>query len=173
MKMHRHYMISDDLDDLERLEEQLEAAGISTPQIHVLSNADAELAKHAHLHEVQSFMKSDLVHSTTRGAMIGVPAAPDWQGRSLFDDRHSHRAYFYVAEDHFRLAVREGRWKYIFGVRDGRDELYDLDMDPLEQHNVAAEHPDRCDRLRQRLAAWTEANRRQYERVDTATAERE
>jgi phosphoglycerol transferase MdoB-like AlkP superfamily enzyme len=109
----------------------------------------------------------------TIAELIGLPAAPDWQGRSLFDDRHSHRAYFYVAEDHFRLAVREGRWKYIFGVRDGRDELYDLDMDPLEQHNVAEEHPDRCDRLRQRLAAWTEANRRQYERVDTATAERE
>jgi len=75
MKMHRHYMISDDLDDLEALERQLEAAGISTPQIHVLSNDDAELARHTHLHEVQSFMKSDLVHSTTRGALIGVPAA--------------------------------------------------------------------------------------------------
>jgi phosphoglycerol transferase MdoB-like AlkP superfamily enzyme len=109
----------------------------------------------------------------TIAELIGVPAAPEWQGRSLFDERHSHRAYFYVAEDHFRLAVREANWKYIFGVRDGRDELYDLDADPLEQHNVAAQHPDRCDRLRQRLAAWTEANRRQYERVDAATAERE
>ena len=43
---------------------------------------------------------------------------------------------------------------------------------PLEQRNLAPEHPERCDRLRQRLAAWTEANRRQYERVD-ATRERE
>ncbi len=109
----------------------------------------------------------------TIAELIGVPAAPDWQGRSLFDDRHSHRAYFYVAEDHFRLAIREANWKYIYGVRDGRDELYDLDLDPLEQHNVAADHPDRCDRFRQRLAAWTEANRRQYDRIDAATAERE
>jgi len=102
-----------------------------------------------------------------------VPAAPDWTGRSLFDDRHPHRAYFYVAEDHFRLAVREANWKYIYSVRDGRDELYDLDTDPLEQHNVADDHPARADRLRQRLAAWTEANRRQYERVDAQTPERE
>ncbi len=108
----------------------------------------------------------------TIAELIGAPAAPDWQGRSLFDERHPSRAYFYVAEDHFRLAVREGNWKYIYGVRDGRDELYDLDADPLEQRNVAEQHPDRCDRLRQRLAAWTEANRRQYERVD-ATRERE
>ena len=104
----------------------------------------------------------------TIAELIGQPAAPDWQGRSLFDDRHPHRAYFYVAEDHFRLAVREANWKYIYSMRDGRDELYDLDADPLEQRNVAAQHPDRCGRLRQRLAAWTEANRRQYQRVDAA-----
>ena len=109
----------------------------------------------------------------TIAELIGVPAAPDWTGRSLFDDRHPHRAYFYVAEDHFRLAVREANWKYIYSVRDGRDELYDLDTDPLEQHNVADDHPARADRLRQRLAAWTEANRRQYERVDAQTPERE
>ena len=36
MKMLRHYFISNSLDDLEVFEEQLEAAGVSTPQIHVL-----------------------------------------------------------------------------------------------------------------------------------------
>jgi arylsulfatase A-like enzyme len=98
--------------------------------------------------------------------LIGLPAAPDWQGRSLFYESHPRRAYFYVAETHFRLAVREANWKYIYSVHDGREELYDLQTDPLEQRNVADQHPDRCARLRQRLTAWTEANRRQYERVD-------
>ena len=42
------------------------------------------------------------------------------------------------------------------------EELYDLDRDPTEQHNIAADEPVRCARLRQRLAAWTEANNRQY-----------
>ena len=102
----------------------------------------------------------------TIAELTGLPAAPEWQGRSLFEESHPGRAYFYVAEDHFRLAVREANWKYIYSVRDGRDELYDLQADPLEQRNVAAQHPDRRDRLRQRLAAWTEANRRQYERVE-------
>ena len=37
MQLLRHYFISDDLDDLELFEEQLESAGVSTPQIHVLS----------------------------------------------------------------------------------------------------------------------------------------
>ena len=71
-----------------------------------------------------------------------------------------------MAEDQFRLGVREASWKYVYNLRDGREELYDLDRDPMEQRNVAGQQPDRCARLRQRLAAWAEANRRQYQRVE-------
>ena len=39
---------------------------------------------------------------------------------------HPPRAYFYVAEDHFTLGVREENWKYIFDLREGAEELYDL-----------------------------------------------
>jgi arylsulfatase A-like enzyme len=95
--------------------------------------------------------------------LAGIPPAPDWQGRSLFDPMRSSRAYFYVAEDHFTLGLREGNWKYIFALREGAEELYDIDKDPDEQHNLAADEPQRTGRMRQRLAAWTEANRRQYE----------
>ena len=55
----------------------------------------------------------------------------------------SPRAYFYVAEDHFTLGVREGNWKYIFDLREGVEELYDLDRDPDEQHNLAKGEPAR------------------------------
>ena len=74
MKMLRHYFISDDLDDLEVFEEQLEKAGLSIPQIHVLSRDDSDVARHHHLHDVKSFMKQDVVHSTTWGAVIGLCA---------------------------------------------------------------------------------------------------
>ena len=72
--MKRFYYISDDLDDLERIETELEASGISTPQIHVLSRRDADVEEH-HLHQVQAFMKKDVVHSTEIAAMFGVIAA--------------------------------------------------------------------------------------------------
>ena len=101
----------------------------------------------------------------TIAALAGLPAAPDWQGRSLLDTDHPPRAYFYVAEDHFTLGVREDHWKYIFDLREGIEKLYDLDRDPNEQQNLAMAQPERCARLRQRLAAWTEANRRQYGRA--------
>jgi phosphoglycerol transferase MdoB-like AlkP superfamily enzyme len=106
----------------------------------------------------------------TIATLAGVPAAGDWQGRDLLNADHPPRAYFYVAEDHFTLGMREGNWKYIFDLREGTDELYDLDRDPTEQHNVAAAEAERCARMRQHLAAWTEANRRQYEHTRRAGA---
>jgi phosphoglycerol transferase MdoB-like AlkP superfamily enzyme len=98
----------------------------------------------------------------TIAEFAGVPPAPDWQGRSLIDGTHFPRAYFYVAEDRFRLGVRENHWKYIYDLREAVEELYDLDRDPDEQRNLAAAEPVLSARLRQRLAAWTEANHRQY-----------
>ena len=72
--MKRHYYISEDLDDLESTERELEAAGVTTPQIHVLSEDDAGVENH-HLHEVESVLKKDVVHSTQRGAVVGAVGA--------------------------------------------------------------------------------------------------
>ena len=69
--MIRHYYIGDELNELEAVETELEARGISKPQIHFYSEADAELEKH-HLHQVQDFMKKDIVHSTEVGGAVGV-----------------------------------------------------------------------------------------------------
>lgn len=72
--MNRHYYVSDDLDDLERVEQELEASGIDTEQIHVLSEKDAELERHR-LHSVPSMMKTDVVNAGTRGLYIGLALA--------------------------------------------------------------------------------------------------
>jgi hypothetical protein len=72
--MKRHYYISTDLDDLELVERQLEAAGVTTPQIHVLSEDDHALEEH-HLHKVEAVLKKDVVHGTELGAVVGVVGA--------------------------------------------------------------------------------------------------
>lgn len=72
--MKRHFYISNDLDDLESLERQLEAQDFSRPQIHILSNSDAELEKHR-LHQVESLFKKDVVRSAVTGSVVGVVAA--------------------------------------------------------------------------------------------------
>lgn len=100
----------------------------------------------------------------TIAELTGIRGASEWQGRSLLQPGHMPRAYFYVAEDHFAIGVREDGWKYVFDLREGTDELYDLARDPTEQRNVVAAEPVRVARLRERLTAWMEANRRQYGR---------
>ena len=72
--MKRHFYISNDLDDLENLEQDLERQQISRPQIHILSNSDADLEKH-HLHQVESLFKKDVVHSTKLGFLVGLVMA--------------------------------------------------------------------------------------------------
>ena len=72
--MKRHFYISDDLDDLEIIEQQLEDAGVTTPQIHVLSEDDAGVKAHR-LNDVEAVLRRDVVHGTERGAIVGVIAA--------------------------------------------------------------------------------------------------
>ena len=72
MKLQRHFLISDDLDDLEHLEEELESQGVPTPQIHVFTLDDTAAETHAHLHDVQSIMKRDVVYSMIVGALVGL-----------------------------------------------------------------------------------------------------
>jgi hypothetical protein len=69
--MKRHYFISDNLDDLADVERELESRGLSSLQIHVLSQSDAEV-EHRKLHPVVTFMKTDVVRSTLIGAIIGI-----------------------------------------------------------------------------------------------------
>jgi len=72
--MDRYFFISGDLDDMDVVEKELESAGVTTAQIHVLSKDDDGVARRD-LHEVHAFMQTDVVRSTLKGALIGVIAA--------------------------------------------------------------------------------------------------
>lgn len=73
--MLRGYLISDDLDDLAIIEQELKTQGIATPQIQVLSENDAEVGLH-HLPEVAPVLKSDVVHATEVVAVLLVFSSP-------------------------------------------------------------------------------------------------
>jgi arylsulfatase A-like enzyme len=68
-----------------------------------------------------------------------------WKDRSIHIQWHRGDA-----PELFRAhAVRTQRWKLVNGV-----ELYDMDADPAEAKNVAAQHPDVVARLRKDTEAW-------------------
>lgn len=100
--------------------------------------------------------------------VLGIAPAGSWQGRSLFDPARRPRAYFFVANDDYQLGVREEGWKYILDATDGREQLYDLRVDPTERKNLAEDHPEVCRRLRQRLAARVEADRHFFDPLPRA-----
>ena len=70
--MKRHFYISNGLDDLDRIEQELETSGVHKPQIHVFSKDDTAVETHDHLHNIESVFKNDVVHATIIGAWIGV-----------------------------------------------------------------------------------------------------
>lgn len=72
----------------------------------------------------------------------------------LFFRRPPDRNSFYGVDDLPDLAVRRGRWKLLCEY-DGLDaELYDLDKDPGETRDVAAEHPAIVSKLRDAVVQW-------------------
>ncbi len=52
------------------------------------------------------------------------------------------------------FAMREGSWKLILDATRGRELLFDLGRDPLEQTDLAAAEPEKLDAMRQRLQGW-------------------
>lgn len=75
MKMTRYFFVSDDLDELEKLEEELESTELVTPQIHLLTLDEGGAANHRHLHEVTALMKTNVLHSMLYGAAVGLVAS--------------------------------------------------------------------------------------------------
>lgn len=100
---------------------------------------------------------------------LGLPSSAAWQGHSLFDPRRPPRAYFYAANTDYLFGVREDDWKYVYNASTGREELFNLATDPDEQTNVAPDHPEICERLRQRVAAWLQFEKKHLKRLHETT----
>ncbi len=84
----------------------------------------------------------------------GVSLTPSLLGAQQAGHTQRHHDYLYweFHERGFQQAVRQGRWKGIRLKQGGPLELYDLETDLSEQHNLAAEHPDIVARLESILA---------------------
>jgi len=72
--MKRHYFASQNLNDLEQVEHELSELGIDSPQVHVMSEDYAQAEKR-NLHNVNSILKSDVIRSGFKGALVGVVLA--------------------------------------------------------------------------------------------------
>ncbi|MBN1837564.1 MAG: sulfatase-like hydrolase/transferase [Spirochaetales bacterium] len=56
----------------------------------------------------------------------------------------------------YSKAVRAGNWKMLLNAQTGAAVLYDLESDPGEHRNLAAQHPEKVRELKEILEAWEE-----------------
>ncbi len=100
----------------------------------------------------------DLVTGTTSDSVEGESL------RSLLQDRHPpsrealywHYPHYSWREQRPAGVIRRGRYKLIDYYGCEEVELYDLDSDVQEYHDLSAEQPTRVERLRSMHAAWRE-----------------
>ena len=87
-----------------------------------------------------------------------------WKVKACFPpcaaNRLGKRTLFW--EHEHNRAVRDGKWKLV-AIHGRAWELYDMDADRAELHNLAAEHPDIAGRLAEEWRSLDPALRRQNE----------
>jgi arylsulfatase A-like enzyme len=82
---------------------------------------------------------ADITGARTPPSLDGLSMA-----RALRGQPQPTHDFFYweFHERGFQQAVRMGKWKAVKLAKDAALQLYDLDADPHEEHNVASAHPD-------------------------------
>lgn len=93
-------------------------------------------------------------NGVTTNALPGRSLVPVLTGKRDVVDR-GEPLFWERAGNH---AVRDGRWKLISLYPEKKVELYDIDTDRAERHNVAFEHPDIVARLTAAYGNWALQN---------------
>ncbi len=112
--------------------------------------------------------------------LVGIPDRDNMEGLSLVPPLFGVRGgnydelFFSEATWEVKRAIRTQRWKFIDSIEPdphGRpmQELFDLEADPGEQHNVVEQYPAEARELEARLYGWVERRLRETGRaVDPA-----
>jgi glucan phosphoethanolaminetransferase (alkaline phosphatase superfamily) len=90
--------------------------------------------------------------------LLGLPAPPSYQGRSLLEGQ-SRMALFCTDYTLGLLGLRDGRWKLIHELESGRSQLFDLGADAGERHDLSGQFPERAAAYREHLLRWAAAQK--------------
>jgi N-acetylgalactosamine-6-sulfatase len=94
----------------------------------------------------------------------GEDASAAWLGKA--SHVRSRPLLWKTSSANSAAAIRDGRWKlHAADRRKGEIELYDLSVDPSEEHNVADRHPDTVRSLSAKIAAWQATLPKTYDKI--------
>ena len=94
-------------------------------------------------------------NGVSTNALPGKSLLPVLYGKANEVDRGGEPLFW---ERSGKQAVRLGKWKYVSLYPSNRDELYDIENDRAENHDVAAEHPEIVKDLKDRYKKWAKDN---------------
>jgi arylsulfatase A-like enzyme len=97
----------------------------------------------------------------------GRSLVPALKGKDMAD------RYFYWHYPHYgnqggepSSVVQYGKWKLIYYYEDGRNELYNLAIDPTESETLNAQYPDKVKELSENLHSWLVQVQAKYPQPD-------
>ena len=109
-------------------------------------------------------------------SFAGLVRGQGGDGRLVFSENHeTPQASAFLLDQGVTLAVVRRPWKLILNLKSPvnrprpRRELYDLERDPAEQHDVAGEQPALAAELERSLLAWWSANQARRKHASQAT----
>jgi hypothetical protein len=111
-------------------------------------------------HQIRSERIVSLIDTTpTVLDLLGVPQQrPLAQGRSMLD-REPQLALFFADYSLGMLGLRDGPKKFIYELRSGRAQLFDVREDPDERRNVAGAHAEQVGEYERTLRNWSAAQK--------------
>ncbi|SNC62510.1 Sulfatase [Hymenobacter gelipurpurascens] len=97
--------------------------------------------------------------------ILRKPIPAEWQGTSLFNPARKNRAYFFSPYSQYTFGFRTPRHKVIFNANTSQTQVFDLQKDPQEAHNLADQMPAFVQQSHQHLATWIQYQNAYLKRV--------
>ena len=88
-------------------------------------------------------------------SLLGLPPRPTWRGQDLLAADYAPRPTLVFGRAAYETnGIVDGQFKYIEYPETHARMLFDLSVDPLEQHDLTRAHGNQAERYHSVIASW-------------------